>query len=112
MPRESLEHSFWVGRVAKYFENKGYDVTREHPVKGNSAIDILAKRGSKHVAVEIETGKSDIKTNLKKIAETKFARAILVATSPNAVTACQKAVDSVKKSDLTKIELLSWLDIS
>ena len=42
--RESLEHRFWVNQTAGYFEKKGYEVTREHPVKGNGAIDILAVR--------------------------------------------------------------------
>jgi len=39
--RESLEHSFWVNKAAKHFEREGYEVLREHPVKGNGAVDIL-----------------------------------------------------------------------
>lgn len=58
--RESLEHKFWVGKAAQHFENKGYEITREHAVKGNGAIDILATRPGQKVAVEVETGKSDI----------------------------------------------------
>ena len=97
-PRESLEHSFWISRAAKHFERKGYDVSCEHPVKGNGAIDILAKKGSTQIAVEVETGKSNIKTNLNKVRNAGFDRIVLVATSPTAVTACQKAVDSTERN--------------
>ncbi len=110
--RESLEHMFWVNRTAKYFEKKGYEVSREHPVKGNGAIDILAKRPGEKVAVEVETGKSNIKENLNKIKSAGFDRIVLFATSPAAVAACQKAVDSTKKGQSPPVELLNWLAIS
>ena len=109
--RESLEHSFWVNRAAKYFEKKAYDVSCEHPVKGNGAIDILAERHGERVAIEVETGKSNVKGNLDKIKNAGFDRIILVATSPVAATACQKAIDS-SEEDKSRIEQLSWLDIS
>jgi hypothetical protein len=111
-PRESLEHKFWVNRTAKHFEKKGYEVKCEHPVKGNGAIDILATRPGEQVAVEIETGKSNIKENLNKIKDAGFDRIVLVATSPAAVSICQKAVDSTERGQSPSVELLSWLDIS
>jgi energy-coupling factor transporter ATP-binding protein EcfA2 len=109
-PRESIEHMFWVGRTAKYFETEGYETTREYPVKGNGAVDILATRPGETVAVEIETGKSDTNENLTKIAHAGFDRIVLVATSPAASEVCQKAIASVS-GDLP-VQLLTWLDIS
>lgn len=109
-PRESLEHMFWVDRAAKQFEREGYEIQREHPVKGNGAVDILATRPGESVVVEIETGKSDTKENLTKIAHAGFDRIVLLATSPAASEVCQKAVASVS-SDLP-VQLLTWLDIS
>jgi len=109
-PRESVEHMFWVERTAKHFENEGYEVKREHPVKGNGVVDILASRPGETVAVEIETGKSDTRENLTKIAHADFDRVVLVATSPAASAACQKAMVDVS-GDLP-VQLLSWLDIS
>ena len=111
-PRESLEHAFWVKKAAAFFQGKGYDVVCEHPVKGNGAIDILAQRPGERVAVEIETGKSDVKGNLKKIRQAGFDRTVLVATSPAATTTCQKVVDDAGPQDTAPIEQLSWLDIS
>ena len=109
--RESLEHRFWINRTAKHFEKKGYEVTYEHPVIGNGAIDILAQKPGVQVAIEIETGKSDIKSNLQKMLKGNFDRTILVATTGIAVESCQKVIDSMKDKEINKIELLSWLDI-
>jgi Holliday junction resolvase-like predicted endonuclease len=109
-PRESVEHMFWVERTAKYFEQEGYETTREYPVKGNGAVDILATRPGETVAVEIETGKSDTNENLTKIARAGFDRIVLLATSPSASAICQKAMAPV--SDGLPVQLLTWLDIS
>jgi energy-coupling factor transporter ATP-binding protein EcfA2 len=111
-PRESLEHKFWVHKVACYFEKKGYDVLREHPVKGNGAVDILAKKPGENVAIEVETGKSDVKANIKKIKRGGFDRIVLVTTSPEAVTECQKVVEPQAGTTAPQVELLTWLDIS
>jgi len=107
--RESLEHRFWIRKAVQHFEGKGYAVTREHPIEGNGAIDILAEKPGHRVAVEIETGKSDIKANLSKTTDAGFDRVVLVATSPAAVGSCQKAIDAF---DCREIELLTWLDVS
>ena len=111
-PRESLEHRYWVRKAAEYFEKKGYEVTREHPIKGNGAVDVLAERPGECVVVEVETGKSDIKANLNKIKGAGFDRVALLATSPAAVSACQSAVYSTESIDPSAVELLTWLDIS
>jgi hypothetical protein len=110
-PRESLEHRYWVGQTAKYFEKQGYDVTREHPIKGNGAIDILAQRHGTRTAVEVETGKSNITTNLAKTKDAGFDKIVFVATSATAVSACQKAIEAIEPGKSAKVELMTWLDI-
>ncbi len=110
--RESLEHRFWVRQAARWLEGKGYEVVYEHPVKGNGAIDILATRPGEKVAVEVETGKSDVKQNVAKIRHAGFDRIVLLATSPAAIGVCQRVLDSADKRDAPPVELLTWLDIS
>ena len=107
---ESLEHMFWVDKAAKYFQREGYEVRREHSVKGNGAVDILAHRPGERIVVEIETGKSDTKENLRKIAHADFDRIVLVATSPAGSEVCQKAIGSVTGGP--PVQLLTWLDVS
>lgn len=110
--RPSLEHRFWCRKAANYFENKSYEITFEHSVKGNGAVDVLAERPGEKVAVEVETGKSDVQQNIEKIRNKGFDRIVLVATSPAAVTACQSAMDDVDRQDGPRAELLTWLDVS
>jgi len=111
-PRESLEHRFWVKQTARYFEKKGYKVSCEHPVKGNGAIDLLAEGPGEKITVEVETGKSDTKTNLAKIKKADCDRVLIVATSPTAVAGCQKAIGSAERQKSVQVELLTWLDVS
>jgi hypothetical protein len=111
-PRPSLEHSFWMRMAVKYFENQGYDVTREHPVDGNGTIDLLVQRPGERLSVEIETGKSNIKENIRKLHHADFDRILIVATSPAAVGACQKAIDATDQDSKPVVELLTWLDVS
>ena len=107
-PREGLEHRYWVRKAAEHFERQGYEISEEHPIKGNGAVDLLAEKPGERVIVEVETGKSDIKTNLSKLQNAEFDRIILVATSPAAVTAVEKA----RRSTGQPTEILTWLDVS
>lgn len=110
-PRASLEHSYWVRKVEQLFESKGYDVAREHTVKGNGTVDLLAERPGERVAIEVETGKSDIKANLTKLFGRGFDRVVMVATSPPAASACQKAFETVGLGSAPAVELMTWLDV-
>jgi hypothetical protein len=110
--RQSLEHRYWVRKAADHFEKKGYNVTFEHPIRENGAIDVLAQRGGERVAIEVETGKSDIAANLSKLNKETFDKAIIVATSPQAVAACQKAITTMASLAAFPVEQLTWLDVS
>jgi len=91
-PRESLEHRYWVKKADAYFRQQGYEITREHVIHGNGAIDLLAEKPSGRIAVEVETGKSDIAENLAKLRRAGFDRIVVIATTPAAVTACTRIV--------------------
>ena len=110
--RPSLEHEFWAAAAARHFEGRGYDVTREYAVAGNGAIDLLVTRPGERVAVEIETGKSDIKGNISKLRRADFDRVVLIATSPAAATTCQRIVHELTPGEPPEVELMTWLDLS
>lgn len=110
-PRESLEHRYWHRRCKDHFQKQGYEVTREHFIPGDGAIDLLAHRGAERLAIEIETGKSDIDANLAKLRAAGFDRIILVACSPAAVSACTAAMGRMADAPDTAVQLMTWLDI-
>ena len=111
-PRESLEHMFWIARASEHFEKQGFELTREHAVASGGAVDLLATRAGQRIAIEIETGKSDISANIAKVQDADFDRLILVATSPSAAERCQRAVEKSDRSSKLPVELLTWLDVS
>jgi hypothetical protein len=107
-PRASLEHSYWVMKVAEQFTQEGYDITKECMIAGNGAVDLVAEGGGERVAIEIETGKSDIAANLTKLATAGFDRVLLVATSPTAAATCQRALEA--HGSAQAVRLHTWLD--
>ena len=98
-------------RWGEQFENQGYEMTLEHPVPGDGNIDLLAERPGERVAIEIETGKSDIKENLVKLRSAGFDRVVFVATSPAAVSACHRALEAAGPVSDPSVTLLTWLDV-
>ncbi len=110
-PRPSLGHRYWVQKVADHFENDGYDITHEYLIKGNGAVDVVAERAGERIAIEVETGKSDIAANLRKLLRAGFDRVIFLATDPGALTACRSAIQAAPR-DCPPVELRSWLDVS
>ena len=59
----------------------GYDVATEVPCGGGKTIDIVAIRNGKRIAFEIETGKSDSESNVRKCLDAGFGKVVVVATS-------------------------------
>ncbi len=62
----SIEHQYWVENIQQNLKKWGYAVFSEHPLKTGGTVDILAIKGKLMLAVEVETGKSDILANLLK----------------------------------------------
>lgn len=111
-PRASLEHTYWAQRCAEHFEKRGYDTQFEYPIPGDGFADLLAERPGERIAIEIETGKSDIRGNIAKLREKGFDRLILVATSPSAVSACQRVMHELPGGATLQVDLWTWLDLS
>ena len=109
--RTSLEHAYWARRAGQHFEKMGYEVRHEHAVEDNGVIDLLAERAGQRLAIEIETGKSDIRGNIEKLRHAGFDRLVMIATSPSAAIACRKVLDSRERGEPPAVELLTWLDV-
>lgn len=78
------EHEHTKEFVAQHFQARGYKVTKEYQVPGDGIIDVMAERGTERVAVEVETGKSDIEANLVKLDHANATSAIAVPTNAQA----------------------------
>jgi hypothetical protein len=72
------EHEYWKDRVARHFMKLGYKVTKEVGINGYA--DVTATKGDERVAIEVETGKSDVQANLTKYQGKDYTKVILLAT--------------------------------
>jgi len=74
-----LEHEYWRHKVAERLRNDGYDVRMEESVNGYA--DLTASRERTRVAVEIETGKSDWRSNIDKNLKNASVSLLMIATN-------------------------------
>ncbi len=62
----------------------GYEVTFEARLENGHYVDVVAERSGDRIAVEVETGKSDVVLNIRRCLEDSFDRIVVVATSREA----------------------------
>jgi len=82
--RGSIVHEYWKRFYAAAFKEDGYSVELEAP-RNMGRVDVLAKKGSECVAIEIETGKSDVVWNVKQDLLSRFSSVLVVATDEHAL---------------------------
>lgn len=91
-----VEHQYWVNKIAKDYNNKGYMVEIEKSIGNGKTIDIEAQKGNEKVAIEVETGKSDAIENIRKCLDFGYNRVISLVTTWDAYSQLQKDVQMLK----------------
>ena len=81
--KESLAHEYWKRWHAHKLEQVGYQVQMEAP-RNHGHADIVAWKNGKTIAVEIETGKSDMLTNVRQDLLSGFNLVVIVASNTKA----------------------------
>ncbi len=86
------EHRYWVERIAEHLRACGYTVEKEAPTDNGGFVDIVASRDGHTVAVEIETGNSDVRSNIEKCMAERFDDIIIATTSSAAHDAVTRMI--------------------
>lgn len=84
LDRGSIAHEYWKRYYAQLFKEEGYHVQLEAP-RLDGRVDVLARKDNESVAIEVETGKSDVVKNVKQDLRARFTRVLVVATDENAM---------------------------
>jgi len=92
LPHGSISHEFWKRWYARRFEEAGYQVELEAPRSGEGRVDVLARRNGESVAIEVETGKSDVVHNVKQDLRSGFERVVVVATDSAALKVVERCL--------------------
>ncbi|MBT4814678.1 MAG: ATP-binding protein [Lentisphaerae bacterium] len=100
-----LAHEFWKKRVRASYERRGFAVEEESPVAGG-AVDLVASQRERRIAIEIETGKSNIEENIRKTAG--FAEVVLVATNPKAHRKINGILGKDSSAGVSRITVRTW----
>jgi len=66
-------------KYAQILKNKGFDITFEKSIGEGKSVDVVATKNKIRIAVEVETGRSDILSNINKCLQAEFDRIIVVA---------------------------------
>jgi hypothetical protein len=110
--RESLAHEYWKRYYARLFRERGYRVTLEAP-RRKGRVDVLAvkptenaARVSESVAIEVETGKSDVVKNVKEDLLSGFGRVLVVCTDEKALKKVEKELARAGVMGTGRIEVV------
>lgn len=104
--RGSVTHEYWKQQYAKYYQNQGYSVEIEKAIGEGKTVDLLATNDDQVIAIEIETGKSDILANIKKCLTQPYQRIILVAINEKVEEMIMRLLDENHLSTNKHIKLL------
>ena len=85
----SIVHEYWKRFYARQFQEQGHEVSLEAPRKSGN-VDVLALRDGESVAIEVETGKSDVVRNVQQNLLSKFDKILVVATDKKALAKIEK----------------------
>jgi hypothetical protein len=107
MRRESLAHAYWKRHYADLYRARGYHVEIEAPRPDaiGGRVDVLATRAGERVAVEIETGKSDVVENVRRDLRAGYTRVLVIATSERAWVGAVRALARTGLARLPQVAL-------
>jgi len=97
----SLEHRYWLHKVKLWYQHKGYHVEEE-----TDGIDLVASKGQEKIAIEVETGKSDIRNNIINALKS-FQKVVIVPTNPTAEAKTREILNKLVKHQQERIKVTS-----
>lgn len=102
---ESVVHTYWKKFYALRLSKAGYEV-REEFERRNGRIDLYAIRGAGKVAVEIETGKSDVVRNVMNDLTFGCSKVVVVATDEKVSRKVEKSLARIGLLGLARVKVV------
>ena len=111
--RGSVAHEYWKRFYANRLRSEGYGVEIEAPRPGGTGrVDALARRGTESLALEVETGKSDVVGNVRQNLKAGFRKVLVVATDETALRKVERQLASAGMIMPTRVEVVLRDDLS
>ncbi len=90
--RASLVHEYWKRWYSSQFKKRGYRVHLKVP-RRSGKVDGVARKGAENIAIEIETGKSDVVWNVKQDLLSGFDKVLVVTTDKKALGKVERELE-------------------
>ncbi len=81
----SLTHQYWVNEIKQVLEKNDYAVLKDHRFLSGGVVDLYATKAKINIAVEVETGKSNVLHNVRKCMNANVNHLIIAATTKEAL---------------------------
>ena len=104
--RYGLLHEYWRDKVKKYYEKLGYKVSLEKKLNGERA-DLVAEKGKEKIAIEIETGNSNVVENIKKCLHASFDFVISVPVNRKIETQIKERLKKEKLDERERVVVIN-----
>lgn len=101
----SLVHEYWKMFFGRKFEEKGYKINYEVP-RQSGRVDVVVYRDGETIALEIETGKSNIIRNIQQDLAAKYDKIIVVATDRKAFEKVERELSKAGFLGIERIEVI------
>ncbi len=73
-----IVHEYWRSKIAEFYQQQGYSIISEHQLESGDYVDLIANKGNETIAIEIETGKSDIVKNVQKNLDAGYEKIVIL----------------------------------
>jgi hypothetical protein len=98
--RGGIEHRYYVEKVKEhYLKNEGFTFLEKDD------IDLIVETVEKKMAIQVETGKSDIQANLMKLGRYKADLKYVLATNPETEIRIKELLEKLLVPDKEKIHI-------
>ena len=98
--RGGIVHNFYINRIKRELIKRGHFTFIEQ-----DRLDLVADNLKKKVAIEVETGNSDIEGNLWKLARYKADKKFMIATNKEAKLLIERIYGPLLIPDKEKISI-------
>lgn len=106
MRHGGIEHDYWKEKIATRLRECGYVVEKEYPIGSGKTVDLVARKNSNTIAIEIETWKSEAVANIRKCLKAGFGTVVSVGTTAQVKNVIGKEIESAESKGQT-IRVLS-----
>jgi len=101
------EHEYWKQRVAEHLKQNGYHIEIESPIGEGKTVDIVAAKDGQRLAIEIETGKSNVMDNIRKLCSGNFSKIWVVCLNETVKKTLRDAFENADIADSISLRIIA-----